>query len=117
MPRTFDEYGAIVAEIPAGRSTVLDGLSALADTVAPIDNTVGGAIWDWLHPAQRQAEYDLTGRTAPPVTAADVVDIAVARTMDAAAAARDSFTQGFRLAGYALVGIAIIYVLRKTRRK
>jgi hypothetical protein len=134
VPRTFDEYGKIVEAIPAGRLGTLHPfvlvdpwdhiapppqghrLGSLADAVVPIDNTVGGAIWDWLHPAQRQAEYDLTGTIAPPVSAGDVVDIALQRTLDAAAAAKASFTQGFKYAGLAAAGIALIYVLRKTRK-
>lgn len=104
-PRTFDEYGDLVDAIPSRRRR------GLGDAVVAIDDTVGGKIWEWLHPGALQREYDLTGRTAPDVTAGDVLDTAVARTIETAQAAKASFVAGFKLAGVALVAGAVLYGL------
>lgn len=65
---------------------VLSGLGA--DT--NIDDTVGGKIFRWLHPAQEAAEYRDSGYAPPPATSfADVADTAITRAREAADQAGD----------------------------
>src|SRR5216684_763123 len=84
------------------RSRGLRGLAADKS----ISDTFGGRVWEWLHPGQRAAEYDLSsgaGRTVTPpggdVTFGDVLDTAAQNTLEAARAAGDYGREGHVAAG------------------
>jgi hypothetical protein len=82
----------------------------------PISDTFGGRVWEWLHPGQRAAEYDLqsgAGRTVTPpggdVTFGDVLDTAATNTLDAAKAAGDYGRVALGYLKIALIGGAVLY--------
>lgn len=82
----------------------------------PISDTFGGKLWEWLHPGQRAAEYDLQsgsrGTVTPPggdVTLGDVLDTAAADTLDAARAAGDYGRTALQYLKVALIGGAVLY--------
>ncbi len=108
------------------RSRGLRGLAADKS----ISDTFGGRVWEWLHPGQRAAEYDLSsgaGRTVTPpggdVTFGDVLDTAAQNTLEAARAAGDYGRVALQYFKIALIGGAVLYGMhlliewQKGRRK
>jgi hypothetical protein len=82
----------------------------------PISDTFGGKLWEWLHPGERRAEYDLSsgaGRSVTPpggdVTLGDVLDTAATNTLDAAAQAGAYGREALKYLKIALVGGALLY--------
>jgi hypothetical protein len=92
-------------------------------------DSFGASIWEWLHPDQVRAEYEMQMRTVPdPVTFADVVAAGVEDARDVASEAADDLgagissvaegTQKVLIAGAAAAIIAgMVYLSNKRGRR
>jgi hypothetical protein len=92
-------------------------LGALGDSIVP--ESFGATVWDWLHPEQVAAEYEMQGKTAPADTSlADVTDAAKRDAADLAAQAKAELTSGAtKLAVAAGVGVALVALIWLSGRR
>ena len=73
-------------------------------------DSLGATLWEWLHPEQRRAEYELQGRIPPEdVTYLDVMGAAREDALDLANEAGEQISEGLDVLGSGAkkVGLAL----------